>query len=929
MIDPAILGEYKDDPIPLRTDQAISIPSLNIFLGSTPAYAALEAMRRVVNLPDVERRRIAFVFIDIDSLPSEVESFIKQHKGKLTIFHLRISVANGASYADALPADRVQHSYIPRKIPQSWDAGAGGIRNNGHVAACTYQREILQALDGALASLRELPPVSGASPVRDILINIVAFLGGGTGSGILPDLMVMARERVTKLMLPHRLNAFCLLPEQFGQTPADDALWRQSNATATLLEIIALSQAKNGLVAQSQSNGRYAASVSAAPANAPVYTKYMFNEPYPIKGTTIAHEVYLYGNTSVKNAVNAARIIGIDLYSRMINGSGVGYLERSKAVDRRRLDAADTVGGIQTMFGASCPLEVMFPGPETALAFALLTAADTLPQLTGTLTASSTISDLSGADKAEIADWTGPFLYPDPKPERFKDSQFKNVSHTKLDRMLTPLQSRIDGARASIAAQAQDLEQREQDKIRSAKNAPHLSDRIAALQARKRVYDKSLENLQTAGRPPRESEIDIEVAFRKLRRTFPLNSLKERAEADLCAAFNRTLGRAFEYTRWDVRVKLLSTLRTAVMQELERDQEAFKDIGDQQIIENMRAQAYASAAWNGRLDEPHIHTRHLFDLPSLSRMNPVERLYDFMRRGNQPDDLAARFLSWMRERYSDELDIVGIQAADLRYRLVEYLRDVVFLPRLQQKNLLDLLAECCVEGTQRTRANAAVEALLYEHLDNLRLLARSLVIVEPQLAANIQEAPAMSLFLGVHFHTGDQKALVESAYEHLDQFDGQGLKPTLAPSFDPHVLQLVYGKHAFSLGTAPDFYQENNSGMAAMLQCQGAWYGDGAMSYGLNQAPVFASGEMERLVMDANALGVMHDLPQRVIRPAQQFAGSHPTWHRQTWNGQSAPPAGGGQGPYTGAPTWNAAQPPDAGPHPYTGQPPYPGQASG
>jgi hypothetical protein len=857
----------------------------------------------------VERRRIAFVFIDIDSLPSEVESFIQRYKGKLTIFHLRISVAYGATYADALPPDRVQHSYIPRKIPQSWDAGAGGIRNNGHVAACTYQREILQALDGALASLRELPPVVGATPVRDILINVVAFLGGGTGSGILPDLLVMARERVTKLMLPHRLNAFCLLPEQFGQTPADDGLWRQSNATATLLEILALNQARNGLVAQNQSNGRYATTVAVAPANAPIYTKYMYNEPYPIKGTTIAHEVYLYGNTSVKNSTNAARIIGIDLYSRMINGSGVGYLERSKAVDRRRLDAADSAGGIQTMFGASCPLEVIFPRHETALAFALLTAADTLPQLTGAFAPSSAISDLSAADKEEIAEWTGTALYPDPKPERFKDVQFRNVSHTKLDRMQAPLQSRIDQARESIAAQAQDREQREQQNIRDARNMPQLSDRITALQARKRVYDRSLENLQTAGRPPRENEIDIENAFRKLRRAVPLNRFKGRAEADLCAAFNRVLGRAFEYTRWETRVKLLTTLREAVVRELERDKEAFKDISANEHIEEMRDRAYASAAWNGRLDEPHVHSTHLFALPSVIRMKPVERLYEMMRRGSDPEGLAADFLKWMKQRYSDELDIVGIRAADLRYRLIEYLRDEVFLPRLQQKNLLDLLADCCVEGAQRIRASAAVEALLMQHLENLRLKIRSLVIVEPQLAANLQEAPTPTLFLGVHVHNGDQKELIERAYEHLDQFDSQGLKPTLAPSFDPHVMQLVYGKHAFSLGTAPDFYQENTSSMAAMLQCQAAWYGDGVNNYGLNQAPVFSSGELERLVMDPTALGVDRDLPQRVIRHAQPFAGSYPAWHGQVWNGQSAPPPGGGsQSPYPATPPWNAGQ---------------------
>ena len=72
-------------------------------------------------------------------------------------------------------------------------------------------------------------------------MNIVAFLGGGTGSGILPDIAVMARHRILQRNLKHRLNIFCLLPEHVREATTNDVSWRKSNATATLMELIALS----------------------------------------------------------------------------------------------------------------------------------------------------------------------------------------------------------------------------------------------------------------------------------------------------------------------------------------------------------------------------------------------------------------------------------------------------------------------------------------------------------------------------------------------------------------------------------------------------------------------------------------------------------------------------------------------------------------
>ncbi len=342
-------------------ESQIAVPSLNIFLGSTPAYSALEMMRQLVFLSPSDQRKVALVFLDIDSPPAEIQQFRQEHLGVLREFDLRISVAHGVVYADQLPQPIATHTYVPTKIPESFDNGAGGIRNNGHVAAATDRAKIDQLLEEALSAVGALPPERGARPVSEVQVNIVAFLGGGTGSGILPDIAVMARHRILQRNLKHRLNIFCLLPEHVREATTNDVSWRKSNATATLMELIALS-----LVREKAGGARY--------------TKYMAETPYEVRGETVANEVYLFGKTSMVSAEDAARIIGLDLYMRVTNNSGVGFLERSKAVDRRTLGNFDRQG-LPTMFGTTCPLEVAFPAIETATAFARLTASKVLPLL--------------------------------------------------------------------------------------------------------------------------------------------------------------------------------------------------------------------------------------------------------------------------------------------------------------------------------------------------------------------------------------------------------------------------------------------------------------------------------------------------------------------------------------------------------------------
>src|SRR5579884_2931358 len=69
-------SEFNQVPLEDRpraaSESQVAVPSLNVFLGSTPSFAALEMMRGLIHLPEGDQRKVALVFLDIDSPPSEV-----------------------------------------------------------------------------------------------------------------------------------------------------------------------------------------------------------------------------------------------------------------------------------------------------------------------------------------------------------------------------------------------------------------------------------------------------------------------------------------------------------------------------------------------------------------------------------------------------------------------------------------------------------------------------------------------------------------------------------------------------------------------------------------------------------------------------------------------------------------------------------------
>lgn len=870
----------EDQPRSLIESQ-IKVPSLNIFLGSTPAYSALEAMSQLVYLPEQDRRRVALVFLDIDSPPAEVTQFRKAHPGVLKEFDLKISIAHGITYADPLDKAIAEHTYIPNKTPEAFDNGAGGIRNNGHVAACTDRAKIEQILDLALASVGALDSHQNATPVTEIQINIVSFLGGGTGSGILPDIAVMTRHRALQLNLKHRLNIFCLLPERIAEAESNDISWRKSNGTATLLELLALSIAR----------GQPDATGHRGP-----YTKYLMKTPYTLRGDTIANEVFLFGQTGMTSAQQAARIIGLDIFMRITNASGVGFLERSKAVDRKTLGNYDG-NGLPTMFGTTCPLEVAFPAVDTATAFAQLAAADVLPYLRGDMSSSS--FELNSEEMGRVAEWEHALEPPSLPP--FKDEQFQSAGRAKLDGYEARLREQIEMVTTKVQEEAQTLESSELREISSIRKES-LGEQLRRLESRQRIYTAALHALRDQN-APRRVQLD-HVLWRQMLQAWPIMGRRDRAVAAVTDDFNRVQRRNVKVVVYEERRQLIQRLLKYVDDELARTAQYRRRLDSTDVTHQLTGAALSSTAWRGELDDMHVHRRHIFDLPLLKGMKnpdgsspPVQKLYEHLSASTTAADHAQNFSAWLDQRYHDQSGLMVIDPEALRDRLVQYLRDEYYLPQLYRMNLFDLVRRCCVSEDERE--DAKVEDVLYSHLQHIGGLARKLVAFEDQLWTSGTTNLSTSLYLGMQWRDGAQQRILERARNRIGTVASQGSAPMLSKGLDPHRMQLDYGQHGISLGTIPDYFQEINSSMGEFLFHERAWMGDATHPYGSTNAPVFSSGEMERLVMNGQALGdpLGRTLPQRVIRQIHSGAGNRPGWMGDAGLSHGA---NGGNGVYSG-----------------------------
>ncbi len=866
----------------------ITTPALVVLLGSTPALAGLELMRHMLELQPHDLRRVGLVYIDTDDLPNAVVEFQKQHKGLFQEFPLRIAVPVDINNVPKITQqvldwdgvqiiqrddDTEQHTFIQEKMPQYFANGAGGVRNNGHVACCFNYQSIVNALDAALSRITNLGNQQGETRIREVQANIVAFLGGGTGSAIAADIAVMIRELLANRQFKHRINLFCMLPEAIRGTTEPDLKWRKSNATACLLELLAFSQAAEG-----DPRG--------------YYRKYMRKYVHLLTNDPLVNEVYLIGHTSIGDAVDIARIIGLDLFQRITDASGVGFLEHSKWVDRRTLGEADDLG-LPTMFGTSCPLEVCFPARDTAAAFAQISAAHLLPLVANYRPRSLVLDDAE--NRNVLSKWRNVVRFEANgnvplvvKLPEFRKSDFESASNAQLDILWGRLERRQRAVDVQIIEVIDNKYEEEMRLISQwpgqSGKASSLHDRIQYLQRLQQEYILALEDLKERDVPkvpPRPVVDEARLVKPNLLSYFTRANHASR----VCSAYNNVLRIYAEATRYSLLETTLRKLLKAVEEALNFSLSWFSSFEADDRPQALEKAGLGSMAWQGRLNYPHPHQRHIFDLRTLraqdGRNLATERLYRWATAGDSAQDdysplqydgflndcLSYISSSASKDQQSSPGNPEEYNAKRLHERVVSFFH-AYYTKRFQDMNLFELLDKAAPTQRGQTRAQQISQYLL-EHLQHMRGLMRSLIAFEAELWYKGSSTLETSVYLGMHWRDGGQEQLLIEALNELGPVTERGQAAIIEASLDPHSLEIAYGQHALSLSTVRDFYLDQNSAMAAYLEYQKEWEKLG----GRGNMPVHSSGQAQflvrnkfALVRDNSAPGYGKSLVERVIR---------------------------------------------------------------
>jgi len=892
-------GEFSgptEEDMPLTVRQSrINTPALVIFLGSTATLAGLELMRHMLTLRSDDQRKVALVYIDTDEPNSAIIEFRQYHKGVFQEYPLRIAVPVGISHVERIPQnmgtlkdDVAQplepHTFIRGKEPQYFSNGAGGIRNNGHVAACFHQQSIYDTLERALAAIMRVDMQQNAERRNEVQVQIVTFLGGGTGSGILSDMTVLVRDLLAHHQYEQRINLFCMLPEAVKGVSPTDLSWRRSNTTACLLELVA-----------------YSLAAGALPGAGSRYQKLMRRKTYFLTKDAIANEIFLIGQSAMDDPSGTARLVGLDLFQRVTDASGVGWKEHSQQVDRGTLGETDD-RGLPTMFGTSCPLEVRFPAAETALAFAQISAASLLPLLAHYQPRSITPTD--GEKRDWIREWNdvapidaNPSNPKGIRPGQLKFDEFEEADQSRLDILWAKLE-RFERETERRIKEVVELKAKEE--IRLINEMPRatvqdgstsvLNLRIKRLQYLQEEYNTVLEMLHERQEPrvparPAQQEAELTQPaggwFSRMR-----NAGRDRAY-DVFDAYNRRMYIHAEATRYAQLKQVLNQLVQYVQEALNDARSWFEETDMATRVQELESKGLTSMAWQGRLDNPHPHQRHIFDLRTLrasdGRSFAAERLYLWATGGDKVlndgsnieyqdfvDDCVDYFGRKLNEAQSankQESRIEDQNAGRLADRVVDYFYDF-YTHKFQDMNLFELLDKAAPPSPKGQSRVRQVSTYLFEHLEHMRGLMSSLVAFEAELWGSGQSNLDTSIYLGMHWRDGYQEEILQQALDTLGALTKRGQQPLRQLDFDPHRLQASYGQHAISLATIRDFYLEQNSSMEAYINHQEKWDDAGTSASPQGYRPTHSSEEAQRLVRSKGALNPRSNqaLYERLIR---------------------------------------------------------------
>ncbi|HLX39576.1 MAG TPA: hypothetical protein VKR42_03550, partial [Ktedonobacteraceae bacterium] len=414
-----------------------------------------------------------------------------------------------------------------------------------------------------------------------------------------------------------------------------------------------------------------------------------------------------------------------------------------------------------------------------------------------------------------------------------------------------------------------------------------INQRVQHLQYLQQEYEFALEMLASREAPsiparPADAEADLVQPGGFL---FRIRNFGRDHSYEVYSAYNDHMDRHARAVRHRLLVSTLEELLQTIQEKLNSALSWFQETRIEDNAQELETEGLTSMAWQGHLDYPHPHQRHIFDLRTLrssdGRNIAVERFYLWATGGDKAltegtpieyetyvgrcVDYLARAITDSRSNKQGAASIEDQSAGRLADRVVDFFRDY-YTRVFQDMNLFELLEKAAPSSPKGQPRIRQISNYLLEHLQHVRGLMAGLVAFEAELWSKGASTLDTSIYLGMHWRDSYQRNILGQALDDLGPITSRGQLPAVEAAIDPHRLQVVYGQHAISLSTVRDFYLDQNSSMEAYMSHQKKWEDSGGALFGL--MPVHSSSEAQWLVREGQTLGYQPPTPlfKRIIR---------------------------------------------------------------
>jgi hypothetical protein len=680
--------------------------------------------------------------------------------------------------------------------------GAGRIRYNGHGANwCdfdTVEGEIRKLATDAL----QLPQLRQA---KRFDIYVIGYLGGGTGSGAMPGIILLLRDAFEQQGMEVRVTVHGGLPDR-RRAPTDKLLVRSdANAMALMAECMGMQLVATGAL--------------------PSDTTFYFGERGIRIPERFVEEIFIVNDARMEPD-DANTVIAADIALRMENGHGVAAAEAAEMENILEHIELDQQTALFPFMAASMGVEVIVPGDELAEKFAQQRLAAMLHQALeqhrtnrdkGRAAAEVEVITQTDFDitfdfiSVNAAEWEQPF--------QSYMAQLHAMANLKRTTISQDLRTRIMG----VAHQPQDFPKSLADLFAT------VSTRARSYQALASKYEAEYLRISAANKDPLPTQEAIAEAFRRIdnqgRNNQEVNSRRKRGYLE---------DQAESCRNWGFNV-VVAEMYEALHQEWKRVQDALEAIYQRfettvGVLTN-RARGIQHA--RGELAHQAPFRRSIFDHQFFEGIDPrtlvrqIEGALHALEHEatvdvNLPDGW---FVSLVETFRSDDRNT----ASQMEFATQRLLEGDASEPgwatqiaaTLQQKSYLDVLQLTC------------------QHARNIPLAQ----VLEKQIAWMVSQADDLVQLIHIPSATGinrihtygrldcawdtDQQRNSIKAITSRYRIQGGGgkgsdIEVTTEPSRNPHRLVLLYSVHGVDLTDIPMFAPTARY-CQAMIQIDDQW----------------------------------------------------------------------------------------------------------